>query len=123
MKNKLGKQTFQFPLKPRIIGSCSIVGEKEGKGPMAKWFDIILEDDTFGEKTWEKSESKMLKQALLLALQRSGLEKDQIDSMLTGDLINQLMPSSFMARSFYTLLGFTSMLNNDGVDDFRFHDD
>jgi stage V sporulation protein AD len=98
MKNKLGKQTFQFPLKPRIIGSCSIVGEKEGKGPMAKWFDIILEDDTFGEKTWEKSESKMLKQALLLALQRSGLEKDQIDSMLTGDLINQLMPSSFMAR-------------------------
>lgn len=98
MKNKLGKQTFQFPLKPRIIGSCSIVGEKEGKGPMAKWFDIILEDDTFGEKTWKKSESKMLKQALLLALQRSGLEKDQIDSMLTGDLINQLMPSSFMAR-------------------------
>jgi stage V sporulation protein AD len=46
MKNKLGKQTFQFPLKPRIIGSCSIVGEKEGKGPMAKWFDIILYDIT-----------------------------------------------------------------------------
>lgn len=98
MKNKLGKQTFQFPLKPRIIGSCSIVGEKEGKGPMSKWFDVILEDDTYGEKTWEKSESKMLKQAVLLALQRSGHEKEEIDTMLTGDLINQLMPSSFMAR-------------------------
>lgn len=65
---------------------------------MAKWFDIILEDDTFGEKTWEKSESKMLKQAILLALQRSGHEKEDIDSMLTGDLINQIMSSSFMAR-------------------------
>ncbi|MDD2189355.1 MAG: stage V sporulation protein AD [Eubacteriales bacterium] len=98
MKNKLGKQSFQFPFRPRIIGSCSIVGEKEGKGPMAKWFDLILEDDTFGEKTWEKAESKMLKQAILIALQKSGHEKENIDTMLSGDLINQLMSSSFMAR-------------------------
>lgn len=98
MKNKLGKQTFIFPLMPRIVGSYSIVGEKEGKGPMAKWFDLILEDDTFGEKTWEKSESKMLKQAILLALQKSGRDKEDVDTVLSGDLINQLMSSSFMAR-------------------------
>jgi stage V sporulation protein AD len=98
MKNKLGKQTLVYPTKPRIVGSYSIVGEKEGKGPMAKWFDTILEDDTFGEKTWEKSESKMLKQALLLALQKSGRDKEDIDTILSGDLINQLMSSSYMAR-------------------------
>ena len=98
MKNKLGKQTLKFSSMPRIIGSGAIVGEKEGKGPMAKWFDIILDDDTYGEKTWEKSESKMLKQSLLLALQKSGLEKDQIDLILSGDLINQIMSSSYMAR-------------------------
>lgn len=98
MKNKLGKQTFIFPLMPRIVGSYSIVGEKEGKGPMAKWFDMILEEDTYGEKTWEKSESKMLKQAMLLALQKSGRNKDDIDSILSGDLINQIMSSTFMAR-------------------------
>lgn len=98
MKNKLGKQTYIFPLKPRIVGSYSIVGEKEGKGPMAKWFDLILDDDTYGEKTWEKSESKMLKQAILQALQKSGREKENIDAVLSGDLINQIMSSSFMAR-------------------------
>ncbi len=98
MKNKLGKQTFQFPQKPRIIGAYSIVGEKEGKGPMAKWFDLILEDDTYGEKTWEKSESKMLKQAILQALQKSGRDKEDVDTVLSGDLINQIMSSSFMAR-------------------------
>lgn len=98
MKNKLGKQTFLFSMAPRIVGSYSIVGEKEGKGPMAKWFDMILEDDTYGEKTWEKAESKMLKQAMLLALQKSGREKENIDAVLSGDLINQIMSSSFMAR-------------------------
>lgn len=98
MKNKLGKQTFIFPSMPRIVGAYSIVGEKEGKGPMAKWFDMILEEDTYGEKTWEKSESKMLKQAILQALQRSGRDKEDVDALLSGDLINQIMSSSFMAR-------------------------
>lgn len=98
MKNKLGKQTIMFPRRPRIVGAFSIVGEKEGKGPMSKWFDLILDDDTFGEKTWEKSESKMLKQSLLQALQKSGRDKSDIDTVLSGDLLNQLMSSSFMAR-------------------------
>lgn len=98
MNNKLGKQTLVFKNKPQIIGACSIVGEKEGQGPMAKWFDVILDDDTYGEKTWEKSESKMLKQAFLLALQKSSRNKEEIDTILSGDLLNQLMSSSFMAR-------------------------
>ena len=98
MKNKLGKQTFIFPSTPRITGAYSIVGEKEGKGPMAKWFDMILEEDTYGEKTWEKAETKILKQAILQALQRSGRDKEDIDAVISGDLINQLMSSTFMAR-------------------------
>jgi stage V sporulation protein AD len=98
MKNKLGKQTFVFPLKPRIVGAYSLAGEKEGKGPMAKWFDMVLDDDTYGEKTWEKSESKMLKQTMLQALQKSGRDKENVDAVLSGDLINQIMSSTFMAR-------------------------
>lgn len=98
MKNKIGKQTLVFNRRPRILGAYSIVGEKEGQGPMAKWFDIILEEDTYGEKTWEKAESKMLKQSILLALQKSGKEKKDLEIILSGDLLNQLMSSSFMAR-------------------------
>lgn len=97
-KNKVGKQTLVFNNRPKIISACSIVGVKEGQGPMSTWFDRILEDDTFGEKTWEKSESKMLKEAIVTALNKSGKEKTQIDTILSGDLLNQLMSSAFMAR-------------------------
>lgn len=92
------KQTLTFKNMPEVTGFGTVVGEKEGKGPMKKWFDISLEEDTFGEKTWEKSESKMLKQSILLAMLKSGREKEDIDLLLTGDLLNQIMSSSFMAR-------------------------
>ena len=98
MDNKIGKQTFLFHNRPNIIGASAVVGAKEGKGPMKQWFDVILDDDTYGEKTWEKSESKMLKKSILLSMEKAGKEKHEIDAILSGDLINQLMSSSFMAR-------------------------
>jgi len=97
-KNKIGKQTLIFNNQPKIIGSCSVVGVKEGQGPMKEWFDLILEEDIYGEKTWEKAEGKMLKEAMMTALQKSGKNKLDIDAILSGDLLNQLMTSSFTAR-------------------------
>lgn len=101
VRNKQGNQTILFPRKPVILSAASVVGRKEGNGPLAQWFDMKLEDDTFGEKTWEKSESKMLKTAMMEALQKSGKEKNEIGAMLSGDLLNQLMSSSFMARDLH----------------------
>lgn len=101
IKNKQGSQTLVFSNKPVILSAASVVGQKEGKGPLKDWFDTILEDDTFGEKTWEKSESKMLKTAMMEALRKSGRRKEEIGAMLSGDLLNQLMSSSFMARDLH----------------------
>mgnify|MGYP004657872629 FL=1 len=95
---RLGRQTFDFPGCPVITSTGSVVGEKEGKGPLANYFDLILEEDMFGEKTWEKAESKMLKEAMLLAAKKSGKKPEDIDVMLCGDLLNQLMSCSFTAR-------------------------
>lgn len=95
---KIGKQTFAFFAEPIIASTGSVVGVKEGKGPLGEWFDIVLEEDSFGEKTWEKSESKMLKEAINLAIQKGGKTKEDIDVIMTGDLLNQLMSSAFMAR-------------------------
>lgn len=95
---KLGKQTLVFSNKPIIASGGSVVGVKEGQGPLGNWFDMILEEDTFGEKTWEKSESKMLKEAINMAMTRGGKKQSDIDAILTGDLLNQLMSSAFMAR-------------------------
>ncbi len=101
ISNKRGNQTIVFSNRPVILSAASVVGTKEGNGPLRQWFDTILEDDTFGEKTWEKSESKMLKTAMMEALQKSGKEKEEIGAMLSGDLLNQLMSSSFMARDLH----------------------
>lgn len=99
MPNKmLGKQTIRFTEAPCLRGHGTVVGKKEGEGPLKEYFDIILKDDMYGEKSWEKGESKMLKEAMIRAVSRAGLELDDIDVLLSGDLLNQLMSSSFMAR-------------------------
>lgn len=99
MKKKTqGRQTVVFDQKPYVISSAAIGGKKEGKGPLNEWFDLTTDDDMYGEKTWEKAESKMLKECMLLALDKSKKNKQDIDLILSGDLLNQIMSSSFMAR-------------------------
>lgn len=95
------KQTLTFNNKPYVASAYSIGGKKEGAGPMKKWFDYCLDNDTYGEATWEKSESKMLKTAMTEAMKRSGKSKEEVGAMLSGDLLNQLMSSSFMARDLH----------------------
>ena len=91
-------QTLKFHNKPYIISAYAIGGKKEGEGPLRDWFDECLEEDTYGENTWEKSESKMLKTAMTESMRRAGKTTEDIGAMLSGDLLNQLMSSSFMAR-------------------------
>ena len=92
------RQTFTFKNKPYILGAYSVVGKKEGEGPLGKWFDNVLRDDIYDEPTWEKAESKMLKISMMEAIRRSGKTHEEVGAMLSGDLLNQLMSSSFMAR-------------------------
>lgn len=101
IKNKKGNQTIMFHNRPRVLSAYAVVGTKEGQGPLGQWFDTVLEENTYGEKTWEKSESKMLKTAMMEALHKSGKSKEEIGAMLSGDLLNQLMSSSFMARDLH----------------------
>ena len=98
---RIGGQTVCFPTKPYIIGRGNIVGKKEGEGPLAQTFDQILEDDMFEEKTWEKAESKMMEKAMRRAINRAGLSPEKIPVLLSGDLVNQIMSSSFSARNLH----------------------
>ena len=94
----MARQTFEFKNRPVIIAAESVVGTREGEGPLGNWFDVVSDDDTFGETTWEKSESRMLKLAVEGAIDKAGKRVEDVDVMLCGDLLNQLMSSSFMAR-------------------------
>ena len=68
---KLGKQSIKFNNPPTILSTACIVGPKEGQGPLAKYFDQCLEDEFWGEKTWEKAESKIIKETVNIAITKS----------------------------------------------------
>lgn len=95
---KIGKQTISFDAPPVIIGTASIVGPKEAEGPMAKYFDKCLEDEFWGEKSWEKAESKIIKETVNLAIARANLSNTDIDYCFAGDLLNQCISSDFGLR-------------------------
>lgn len=97
-EKKLGAQTVKFVNPPSIISSGTIVGPKEGQGPLKDYFDMILIDDTYGEKSWEKAECKMFQDAVNLALKKANLQINEIDYLLGGDLLNQIITASFAAR-------------------------
>ena len=87
-----------FETHPSIYSFASIVGQKEGEGPMRNYFDQIQQDVSFGEKNWEKAESRLQSETFQLALQKARLKPFDIDCMVAGDLINQCTGSSFAVR-------------------------
>lgn len=106
MGKRLGEQTIEFSNRPKIIGNYSVVGQKEGNGNLKDYFDYVLKDDTFGEKTFENAERKMIEHAILNALDKAGLRTKDLDLLVCGDLLNQIISSSFAAREFdLTFLG------------------
>ena len=95
---KLGKQTIKFNAPPSFLSTASIVGPKESNGPLCKYFDKCLEDEFWGEKTWEKAESKIIKETVNIAIIKSELSSSNIDFCFAGDLLNQCISSSFGLR-------------------------
>ena len=95
---KIGKQTIKFDNPPTILETACIVGPKEAEGPLAKFFDQCLDDEFWGEKTWEKAESKIIKETVNMVISKSGISSDKIDYCFAGDLLNQCISSSFGLR-------------------------
>lgn len=100
MKTKrVGKQSAVLPSKPVILAGGSVAGLDEAKGPLGKYFDYLLEEDLFGEDSWEKCERKMFAEAVEIAINKAGKTKQDIDVLMGGDLLNQIISASFAARA------------------------
>lgn len=97
---KVGKQTIVFKNRPKVIGYYSMAGEKEVYGNFKDYFDYILKDDKFGEKTFEKAERKIIEHTIFKAIDKSNLSVPDIDLLISGDLLNQIISSSFSAKHF-----------------------
>ena len=94
----IGAQTVRLGAPPSIAAEASVVGRKEGQGPLRSCFDFISEDSYFGEKTWEKAESAMLRQCFSLVCDKAGTPPSDIDFLFAGDLLNQCTSSTFALR-------------------------
>jgi len=90
-----GKQSILFQNPPYIIATASIVGKKEGEGPLAAYFDVIEEDPLVGKDSWEEAESEIMRKAALKALEKVGLSSGDIRYLIGGDLLGQLIATSF----------------------------
>ena len=97
---KIGKTSIEFEEMPYIREYASVVGQKEGEGPLSKYFDKVIEDPMVGSNTWEEAESQLQKNVVDILLEKSGLEKKDIRYLFSGDLLGQLIATSFGIQSF-----------------------
>ena len=97
MSDKAGK-TIALKSRPAVLSYASIVGKKEGEGPLGNEFDIRVTDSLLGEDSFEKAEMKLQQTATDLALQKGRLKYGNIDCIFAGDLLNQCIGSSFGLR-------------------------
>lgn len=94
-----GGQTWLFQSKPFINASAAVGGPFEGKGPLSKDFDILHDDLWLGQDSYEKAEKVLLQEACETAIKKAGLKKEQVQFFISGDLMNQIISSSFAARA------------------------
>ena len=97
-KKRSGSRTLLYPAKPWVASSGTVVSKFEGDGPLGEHFDLVLEDDTWGEDSFEKAERKMFEQAVRIALEKVELTPDKLHCLLGGDLLNQIVTANFAAR-------------------------
>ena len=109
MAVKKGRQTYILGMPVSTSLWASSGGKKEGEGPLGKNFDLIFNDSTLGEKSWEKGESSMIENTLTALLRKGDLKSSDIDLVIAGDLMNQCTASTYGLRysgiPFYGIYG------------------
>lgn len=100
MLQRSGKASIRLDKPVYILNSGSVVGTKEGQGPLKDLFDKIGDDDLFGCDCWEDAESKLQKEAVEMALAKAHLSPKEIRYLFGGDLLGQSMASSFGLAEF-----------------------
>ena len=96
----MGNQTIYFKNKPRIVATSTIAGPKECAGIIGRYVETALSDDMYGESTYEKAECKMLSHVIDGAIVNAGRKREEVDMIVSGDLLNQIISASFAARDF-----------------------
>ena len=106
---RLGASSIAFSKPLYIESAASIVSQKEADGPLGDFFDLVCEDPMFGCDTWESAESTLQKETATLAMNKAGLNSEDIHLMFAGDLLAQTAATCFgsagLGIPFYGLYG------------------
>ncbi len=91
-------QTIAYRTRPRVRMTAAIAGPKEGLGPYGSDFDEVLSDDLLGRDTFEQAESELSRRTVMKCLEKAGMTEKALETLLCGDLLNQIAASGFAAR-------------------------
>jgi stage V sporulation protein AD len=94
---KIGPGTYQMS-RVGIKSTAAIVGPKEGEGPLRTYFDEVWESETHQQKSVERAERMLLEDTMNLAVEKAGCRWPEIDLVLGGDLLDQIVSTNFVAR-------------------------
>ena len=98
MPVRQGRYTLLLPSAPSIEGYAAVAGKKEGQGPLSEEFDYIYDDASAGEKSWEKAESVIHRDAVTRAISKAGISAQDADVIFAGDLLDQCTGTTFGIR-------------------------
>ena len=115
MGKRAGLRTVQLPNRPGILAWASVAGQKEKDGPYGQCFDVVIPDELNGEKSFEAAERSILETAVKLCAEHGRCSTQDIQLLLAGDLLNQIISAGFAARNlgipFYGLYGACSTMS------------
>lgn len=93
-------QTIFFDKPVSVSQVATIAGPKEGEGPLKDYFDYILKDDIFKQKSYEHAEIEMQRRVIKQLLNKSCLTDGEIDLVFAGDLLDEIIGCNFALREF-----------------------
>ena len=99
MNKKRGQQSIIFGSPPVITSTANVVGPMEGDGILTEFYDRILADNLDTNDSWEQCESCMMEWAIKTAISKENSLLENVDCVLAGDLLNQLMSTHFAIRN------------------------
>ena len=115
MSKRVGKRSVELPSRPGVLAWASVAGQKEKIGPYGGQFDYIIPDELNGEQSFEAAERSMLETAVKLCAEHGRCTLKDVNMLLAGDLLNQIISAGFAARNlgipFYGLYGACSTMS------------
>ena len=95
---RIGMQTIALSTRPAICGNAAYAGKKEGEGPLGAEFDFVAKDELYHQDTFEMAEKQLYLDAIRKAIRKGGAKPEEVQFLLGGDLLNQIITASFSAR-------------------------